>query len=167
MSSGLYSLTPFLIGTKLLVSLPLEVSVVAATGALLYVLLGLQVAAAKFWAFMALSVFLAVCAANLGNAICLVMTNMHFKLPALCITATLLLAFAGFVGESVRGNGRGEGTRAYVFVRCSPTASATASCCCLRVTCIACQHKRVATYSSRLRVRRDHSRSFGLKGTIQ
>jgi hypothetical protein len=43
MSSGLYSLTPFLVGTKLLVSLPLEVSVVAATGALLYVLLGLQV----------------------------------------------------------------------------------------------------------------------------
>jgi hypothetical protein len=50
---------------------------------------------------MALSVFLAVCAANLGNAICLVMTNMHFKLPALCITATLLLAFAGFVGKLV------------------------------------------------------------------
>lgn len=103
MSSGLYSLTPFLIGTKLLVSLPLEVSVVAATGALLYFLLGLQMAATKFWAFMALSVFLAVCAANLGNAICLVMTNMHFKLPALCVTATLLLAFAGFVGECQGG----------------------------------------------------------------
>lgn len=72
---------------------------VAITGALLYVLLGLQAVAAKFWAFMALSIFLAVCAANLGNAICLVMTDMHFKLPALCITATLLLAFAGFVGE--------------------------------------------------------------------
>jgi hypothetical protein len=62
--------------------------------------------ATKFWAFMALSVFLAVCAANLGNAICLVMTNMHFKLPALCVTATLLLAFAGFVGEFAPAQGR-------------------------------------------------------------
>jgi hypothetical protein len=26
-------------------------------------------------------------------------TNMHFTLPALCITATLLLAFAGFVDK--------------------------------------------------------------------
>lgn len=109
MSSGLYSLTPFLIGTKLLVSLPLEVAVVAGSGALLYLLVGLQAVAAKFWIFMAMSVFLAVCAANLGNAICLVMTDMHFKLPALCITATLLLAFAGFVGEFSRASGAARG----------------------------------------------------------
>jgi hypothetical protein len=101
MASGLYSLPPFLLGTKLLVSLPLEVGVVAGSGALLYVLLGLQASAAKFWAFMALSVCLAVCAANLGNAICLVMSDLHFKLPALCLSATLLLAFSGFVGELV------------------------------------------------------------------
>lgn len=41
---------------------------------------------------------------------------MHFTLPALCITATLLLAFAGFVGKqrvwrvwSVECGGRGWG----------------------------------------------------------
>jgi hypothetical protein len=124
MASGLYSLPPFLLGTKLLVSLPLEVGVVASTGALLYLLLGLQATAAKFWAFMAISVFLAVCAANLGNALCLMMGDLHFKLPALCLSATLLLAFSGFVGECWVGRlGRGLTACAAAHAAHPPVAS--------------------------------------------
>jgi hypothetical protein len=72
---------------------------VAAAGSLLYALLGLQPHAANFGSFLLLSVLCALCASNFGNLLGLVLPDMTAALPALCVGATLLLAFAGFIGE--------------------------------------------------------------------
>ncbi len=72
---------------------------VAAAGGLLYVLTGLAPNGAAFAAFTAMSVASAVAASNTGHLVGLLVPDLHLALPALCIVATLLLAFAGFIGE--------------------------------------------------------------------
>jgi hypothetical protein len=72
---------------------------VAAAGSLLYALLGLQPHAHNFGAFLLLSVLCALCASNCGNLLGLALPDLTAALPAMCIGVTLLLAFAGFIGE--------------------------------------------------------------------
>jgi hypothetical protein len=74
---------------------------VAAAASLLYLLLGLQPHAANYGAYLLLSVLCALCASNCGNLLGLVLPDLNAALPALCVGATLLLAFAGFIGEHV------------------------------------------------------------------
>lgn len=107
LAGGAYGLTPFLV-SKLAIGLPLEAALVAAAGSLLYVLLGLQAGAAQFGSFLALSVLCALCASNCGNLLGLVLPGLNAALPALCVGATLLLAFAGFIGEGPRLGGAGR-----------------------------------------------------------
>lgn len=99
LATGSYSFTAFLVGTKLLISLPLEVCLVTLAGTLLYFMLGLQATAAKFGAWLVLSVLCAVSASNVGNMIGLLTPDLNLALPILAVSATMLLAFAGFVGE--------------------------------------------------------------------
>jgi hypothetical protein len=86
--------------SKLAIGLPLEAALVAAAGSLLYLLLGLQPTAANYGCFLLLSVLCALCASNCGNLLGLLLPDLHATLPALCVVATLLLAFAGFIGEA-------------------------------------------------------------------
>eukprot|EP00775_Hariotina_reticulata_P006153 gene6153-6390_t len=99
LSSNLYNLTPFIVATKILIALPLECGMVIAAGSLLYLLLGLQMTAAKFGTWLALSVLCALCANNFGTLVGLLVPNLNLGLPVLCVGATLLLSFAGFIGE--------------------------------------------------------------------
>lgn len=98
MASGAYGLTPFLVA-KLAIGMPLEVLLVSVTGSVLYLLVGLQLVPSKFGAYLVLSVLSALSAQNFGNLLGLCLPNLNAALPALCVGATLLLAFAGFIGE--------------------------------------------------------------------
>lgn len=88
-----------MVGTKLLISLPLETCLVTLAGTLLYFMLGLQATAAKYGAWIALSVLCALSASNAGNMIGLLSPDLNLALPILAVSATMLLAFAGFMGE--------------------------------------------------------------------
>jgi len=99
LGSGLYNLTPFILATKILIALPLECGMVVAAGSLLYLLLGLQMTAAKFGTWLALSVLCALCANNFGTLVGLLVPDLNLGFPVLCVGATLLLSFAGFIGE--------------------------------------------------------------------
>jgi ABC-type multidrug transport system permease subunit len=101
LTAGAYGLTPFLV-SKLAIGLPLEAALVAAAGSLLYALLGLQPHADNFGSFLLLSVLCALCASNCGNLLGLALPDLTAALPAMCIGVTLLLAFAGFIGEQGR-----------------------------------------------------------------
>lgn len=90
-------------GTKLLTAVPLEGTLVAAAAALLYFMLGLQLTAAKFGAWLLLSVLCALSSSNMGNMIGLLTPDLNLALPILAVSATMLLAFAGFMGECDSG----------------------------------------------------------------
>lgn len=62
-------------------------------------MLGLQATAAKYGAWLLLSVLCAVSASNVGNMIGLLTPDLNLALPVLAVIATMLLAFAGFMGR--------------------------------------------------------------------